>query len=170
MRTLRNGTGPQKTARGGRNVRWLILLALLLLVIIKLWPKGLWIVLSAAALIVGAGLYWMHLEERQLEQVVITVRHDGEGCPAKRPLRVHIRNASEATLEKAHYSIHARVPGYSSVVTPYTYKQYASEKILQPGEEFSVCEETPRLTRTAAESYPPESLEWSATADRAWFK
>lgn len=149
---------------------WLIILAVILVVILKLWPKGLWLVLGAAALLVGAALYWNHMTARELASVKMDVVYDAERCPAPSPLFVTITNNGATTLDRVQFSVHARIPGYSGEVTPYTYRQYDSTKILEPGDSYSACHRLPPLSRTAAADVPPGELEWSAEAAKAYFR
>lgn len=151
-------------------MRWLLLLAVLLIVLVKVWPRGLWLFTGLAVLITAGVLYAEHKETRTLEQIQIDVTYAPELCPHDRPLQVSFANTAATPLEKLLFSIHARIPGYSSIVTPYTYRQYESEKILAPGESFSTCYPIPLLSRTPAAQSSPAELEWSAKADRAWFQ
>ncbi len=149
---------------------WLIALALTLLVILRLWPRAIFIVL-AAVLVLGAAVFFLmrHQTER-LTLVHTRVAYDRLVCPEDKPLLVTITNAADSTLESASFSLHASVPGYSSTVTPYTYKQYRSDKILQPGEKHSACYPKPLMTRSSGPAADPAGLEWSARIDDADFR
>lgn len=151
-------------------MRWLILLALVLLVILKVWPRGLWLVCALAAAGTAGVLYMEHRSSLELAQVEIEVAYAPQFCPGERPLRILFTNKGQTELDKLLFSVHARVPGYSSIVTPYTYRQYESEKILRPGESFSACYPIPLLSHTPAADVALDTLEWSAEADRAWFR
>ena len=150
-------------------IRWLIL-ALFLFLLVRLWPRALFVILAAAALVGGGAFVWIrHLDEERA-QVAISVVHDPAGCPAARPLSVTIRNAAAAPLERVTFSIHARMPGYSRVVTPYTFKQYESDKILSPGESFSACYPRPLMSRDIEQQAANAALEWSASVDNVYFQ
>lgn len=151
-------------------MRWLLALAILLVIILKIWPRGLWFVLAAAVLLGGAALYWTGLEEEKLAQVRIEVAHAPQICPEKRPLQVTITNGAGTALDRVLFSVHARLPGYSDVVTPYTYKQFESSKILEPGESFAACYPTPLLSRTPAADKDLGDLEWTGVTDKAYFQ
>ena len=152
-------------------IRWLILAAFLL-VIIRLWPRALGFIL-VASIVVGTGVFvWTRHLEDERAQISISVRHDVSGCPAAKPLLVTFQNSSPAPLERVTFSVHAKVPGYSRVVTPYTYKQYESDKILAPGETFSACYAKPLMDRDRSNSEVGDAagLEWSASVDNVYFK
>ncbi len=149
--------------------RWL-LFALFLLLLVRLWPRALFVILAAAALVGGGVFAWTwHLDEERA-QVAISVVHDPARCPDARPLSVTIRNAAAAPLERVTFSIHARMPGYSRVVTPYTFKQYESDKILSPGESFSACYPRPLMSRDIEQQAANAALEWSASVDNVYFQ
>lgn len=150
-------------------MRWLLLLAGALLLILKIWPRALWAVLCLATLLTAAVLYEEKREQDLLNQIVMAVEYLPAQCAQGRPLRVTCTNETASELEKLIFSIHARIPGYSSVITPYTYRQYESEKIIAPGDSYSDCYPLPLLSRTPAADIPLENLEWSAAPDRAWF-
>lgn len=151
-------------------MRWLLVLALVLIVLVKVWPKGLWIAGVLSGLIAAAVLYIDYSAEQKLALVSLEVVYAPDSCPQDSPLQVSFTNNAATELDKLLFSIHARVPGYSSIVTPYTYRQFESEKILGPGESFSACYPIPLLSRTPAAQSPPDKLEWSAAPDRAWFR
>lgn len=148
---------------------WLILLALILVILLKVWPKGLWFVLAAAVLLGGGVLYWQNRAEKERERILLSVEYAPESCPRDTPLRVSFHNESGTPVFRILFSIHARVPGYSSVITPYTYKQSASEKILQPGERYEACYAVPLLSRSS-ENLALDSLEWSAEVNNIFLK
>lgn len=151
-------------------MRWLLALAILLAIILKIWPRGLWLVL-AAALLIGTGAFYLNsLEEKKLAMVRVEVAYAPQVCQGKKPLEVTIVNGADATLDRVLFSIQAQLPGYSNVVTPYTYKQFDSAKILEPGESFAACYPPPVLSRTPAADVPLGDLEWTAVADRAYFQ
>ena len=145
---------------------WLILLALALVVLLKVWPKGLWFVLTAAVVLAGGVLYWQKQTETQLERIVLNVAYAPDRCPSDRPLHVSFHNTAEQPVFRIFFSIHARVPGYSSEVTPYTYKQFTSEKILQPDERYDACYAVPPLSRFSTKTPALDSLEWSAEVNK----
>lgn len=148
---------------------WLAVFAIVLVVILKVWPKGLWLVLAGAALLLVCIVYFNEHAAQQRDLVRITVAYERERCPAERPLRVVITNDAENTLDRVLFSIQAVVPGYSTVVTPYTYKQYDSPKILEPGEQYAACFAMPRFSRETKATVDLPSLEWSAQAEQVFF-
>lgn len=149
---------------------WWIILALVLGLILYFWPKGVWVVLGATVLIGGSVLFWNSHKEAERATAVFTVTYAPDICPDGRPMQVSLRNTSDKTMERALFTIHATMPGYSSVITPYTYRQNSSDKILAPGEAYSACYPVPVLTRTKADAISLDSLEWSATADKVFFQ
>ena len=111
-----------------------------------------------------------HLDDEKA-QIAISVQYDVSGCPAAKPLLVTFLNSSPAPLERVTFSIHAKMPGYSRVVTPYTYKQYESDRILAPGQRFSACYAKPLMDRDrSGEIEDPAVLEWSASVDNVYFQ
>lgn len=149
---------------------WLILvLALVLLGILKLWPRGLWFVLLFAALLVAGVIYWQNRAAKELALARIEVVHAPALCPAERPLSVTIHNNGGTPLDRVQFTIQARIPGYSGEVTPYTYRLLDSARILEPGESHAACYPVPSLSR-AATAVPLADLEWSAEAAKVWFR
>lgn len=151
-------------------IRWLLLAALLLL-ILRIWPRAFVFILTGAA-VVGTGLFvWTRHIDSERARVTVSVAYDPSECPADKPLRVTVRNASPASLERMAFSIHAKRPGYSNAVTPYTYKQYESYKILASGETFSACYAKPLMDpERKGEAGNPADLEWSASVDSVHFR
>lgn len=149
--------------------RW-VLFALLLLLLVRLWPRALFVILAAAALVGGGIFAWTWHLDNERSQVAISVAQDPARCPDARPLLVTIRNAAAAPLERVTFSIHARMPGYSRVVTPYTFKQYESDKILSPGQSFSACYPRPLMSRDVEPEAAGTALEWSASVDNVYFQ
>lgn len=149
---------------------WLIALAAVLILILKIWPGGLWLALVCVALLAAGAVFWQRQVAEELALVQINVVYDAALCPAERPLSVTIVNNGDRTLDRVFFSVQARVPGYSSELTPYTYRQYDSSRILNPGDSHSACYRVPPLSRTAAEGVPPGELEWFAEAAKASFR
>ena len=149
--------------------RW-ILLAIALLIIWRIKPK-LFFVIAGASLVLfsGIGLWTCH-DAKSRSQVDIRVSYDRSACPAERPLSVTIANASDKTLERVLFSLNAVLPGYSSTITPYTYKQYRSDKILEPGESHAACYSEPLLSPAAERNLSPSELDWSARVDSAYYR
>ena len=150
-------------------MQWIII-AILLLIIIRLWPKALFIIIGSV-LVLGAGIFaWTRHQDNERAQIQAQVLYAPAACPAGKPMSVTFTNNAREVLERITFSINARMPGYSSTVTPYTYKQYASDKILQPGETFSACYAEPVMAKKSnGVSLEPEKLEWSATVDNVYF-
>lgn len=149
---------------------WWLVFALFLLIVVKLFPKAVYGIVLAAAVIAGGILFWNHYREEERSRIEIHVAYDRERCPVEKPLSVTITNKAELALERVSFSIHARLPGYSSVITPYSYKQYESDKILAPGEHFSECRSRPLMARDAANSIDNAALEWFATVDNVYLR
>lgn len=150
---------------------WWLILALLLLIIVKLWPRAIFFILGAALLVGGGAFLWTRHIDAQRAQIEITVTYDSGVCPAARPLSVTILNKAAAPLERLSFSVHAKIPGYSRVITPYTYKQYESDKILAPGESYSSCYALPLMSRDAGSATVDNAaLEWSATVDNIYLR
>ena len=149
--------------------RWIIL-AVVLAVIWKIKPRFFFIILGASSVLISGIILWKYFEGAQKANVHIQVVYDVAACPKETPLSVTIRNTSDKTLERVLFSVHADMPGYSSTITPYTYKQYRSDKILEQGESHSTCYPEPLMTPTAARTFSPENLEWSARVDSAYYR
>lgn len=149
---------------------WLIVFAAVLVLLLRLWPKGLWLVLVCAALLAAVVLFRQKQAAEELASVDMGVAYDAALCPAERPLLVTIVNNGDTPLDRVLFSVQARRPGYSGELTPYTYRQYDSTRILEPGDSHSACYRIPPLSRTAAEGLPPEELEWSAKPVKVSFR
>lgn len=149
--------------------RWIIL-AIVLAVIWKIKPRFFFIILGASLILISGIVVWKYFENAQKSNVQIQVAYDPSGCPKVSPLAVTIRNASDKTLERVLFSLHADMPGYSSTITPYTYKQYRSDKILEQGESYAACYPEPLMSPTAARTVSPENLKWSARVDSAYYR
>lgn len=149
---------------------WWIALVLLLALILIYRPRGLWAVLALALALVAGVLYWNSRVERERESVRMEAAYAPEICPSERPVQVTFINAGDTTLTRVLFGIHARLPGYSSIITPYTYRQNRSDKILQPGERYSACFPLPEMTPNPGEPFTLDQLEWSAKTTQAVFQ
>lgn len=149
---------------------WWLALAVILALIVYFWPKGLWIVLSLALVLVSGVIFWNKHEESEKATAAFTVVYAPDQCPKQKPMQVTLKNGSERTLERALFTIRASLPGFSSEVTPYTYQQNAMDKILAPGEEYTDCYPVPVLTRSVRESTSLDALQWNAEADKVFFQ
>jgi len=148
---------------------WLIF-ALALLTILAVKPKAIFVLL-AVALVAGSGYYiWRQQQQKELANVSLAVSYDTAACPTDRPMLVTITNHSEKTLERTLFTLNAAVPGYSSIVTPYSYKQNRSDKILQQGQKYSQCFPEPIMKTRDFSDFRPEDLEWSAIVDSVYFR
>ncbi len=149
---------------------WAILaLAVVLLGILKFWPKGLWLVLLFAAILVSGVLYWQSRAAQELALARIEVAYDAAACPSGRPLSVTIHNDGATTLDRVQFTIQATIPGYSGEVTPYTYRLLESARILEPGASHNACYPLPSLSRAASEANPTD-FEWGARPAKVWFR
>ena len=150
---------------------WWLVLALLLLIIARLWPRAIFFILGSAVLVGGGVFLWTRHIDAQRAQIEITVRYAPGTCPVDRPLNVTTVNKAVAPLERLSFSIHAKMPGYSRVITPYTYKQYESDKILAPDESHSACYAMPPMSRDADSAAVDNAmLEWSASVDNVYLR
>ena len=149
---------------------WLFLLAFVLLLLLYFWPKGLWLVLGFAVLTLGALIAWNRHLDAERGSIKVEAAYAPARCPGAAPIHVLITNNNERALEKVNFTLHARVPGYSTKATPYTYKQNSSEKILQPGESFASCFTMPPLSRATTETFALEDLEWFGEVDKVFFQ
>ena len=148
---------------------WFILLLLVLLIILMMRPKAIFFILGVA-LVAGGGYYiWQQQQKRELGNVSIEVVHDTVKCPPGRPLLVTITNHSERTLERTLFTLNATIPGYSSVVTPYSYKQNQSDKILRQDESHAQCFPEPVMKPGPLSDFGAEELQWSAIVDSVYF-
>lgn len=148
---------------------WFILLALVLLIILIIRPKAIFFILGVA-LVAGGGYYiWKQQQQREMSKISMAVVYDTIKCPPGRPMLVTITNNSEKTLERTLFTLNATVPGYSSIVTPYSYKQNRSDKILRQGESHSQCFPEPLMKAGPLSDFGAEELEWSAIIDSVYF-
>lgn len=148
---------------------WWLVLVFILLIVVKLWPKGLWVFFLLAGVALAAVLLSTRLAEKRLAAVTLDVEYAVHVCPAERPMRVTITNNSDKSLTKLSFALNAREPGYSTEITPYTYRRAVSEKIIPPGESFTDCFEKPLLQNEPSLRTPPEDLEWFARPDKGEF-
>lgn len=149
---------------------WWIGLALVLLAIVYFRPKALWAVLGLAVILLAAVLVYDHRQDVLRTKVSVDVVYAPALCSKERPLRVSIKNGSERVLHRAAFSFQATLPGYSTKITPYTYKQNTSDKILRPGEVYESCYSLPLLSRELGPEYDLEVLQWSAEVTRTDFE
>ena len=148
---------------------WWLALALVLVLIVYVKPRAIWGVLAVAVVACAGGvLYHLRQEERK-DAIVLGAVYAPDQCPGERPIRVSIYNGADAVVERVLFSIHARRPGFSTVITPYTYKQNVSDKILEPGERFEGCYPLPSFSRDGADE-PFALLEWEGEVNRVFFR
>lgn len=149
---------------------WLLILGLLLVAVVRFWPRALWAVLAFSVLLLAGVSYWHYKDAQALASVRIDIAHDLALCPAERPLSISIVNNGESELERILFSIHAVVPGYSGEVTLYTYKQYESSRIMAPGSAHNACYPSPPLSKSALAGTLPGGLQWSAKVVKVFFR
>ena len=96
---------------GGR--MWL-LSVLAVIVLLFLFPRKIIPILSTAALaalIVGGYFYWDKREtQRQVDEVLISVRYDTSTCSQDKPLLLTIENKADDTVQRVHWMFSARRP------------------------------------------------------------
>ena len=149
---------------------WWIALALVLLSLVYVRPKLVWAVLGCALILLSAVLIHNRQQGALRAGVVVEAAYAPALCPRERPLKVSISNRSEAVLERVAFTLQAAMPGYSTVITPYTYRQNTSEKILRPGESYADCYSLPLLTSDPTAEYSLDALEWSVEVHRTTFQ
>ena len=95
--------------------------------------------------------------KRLEEQVAVTVVYDESKCSKDYPLAVNIHNTSSKTVTKVEWHFNAYRPGFSSNLAGY--QSYSSDRILKPGESWSVCYRLPEdLTK---QSLDPSKLQYT---------
>jgi hypothetical protein len=80
--------------------------------------------------------------ERLEEQVLVTVVYDEEKCSKDYPLAVSIHNKSNKTVTRVEWDFNAYRSGFSTNLAGY--QKYSSDRILRPGESWSVCYRLPQ--------------------------
>ena len=148
---------------------WWLALALILLLIVFVKPRAVWAVLAFAVLVCIAGAVHYFRQEDRKGEITVEAAYEPGLCSGERPLRVSIYNGADAVLERVQFSIHAKRPGFSTVITPYTYKQNVSDRILEPGERFEGCYPLPPLSRDGAGD-SLDLLEWEGEVNRVFFR
>lgn len=154
---------------------WAVTLVVIALLFI--YPKQTGIILTV--LLVGIGIVALidymvsgHREQEQ-ELVSVAVSYVSDSCGKDSPLSFKITNGSKKIVNKVSWNVIATEKGYSSNVVDYksfpSYqgeysKSYHSEnstpysidRILKPGELFSVCYKAPLIKG----NFPPQKLIW----------
>lgn len=108
--------------------------------------------ISAAAL-VGLGLVvalaiWQDsLEQRRLERLELRIRYAPTLCPADRPLRVDLKNGSDAPLLELRWKVAAYRPGDTTDLAENLYEapRYRGPGALLGGDAWSDCLPLPAL-------------------------
>lgn len=149
---------------------WFVILALALVIVLLVRPKAIFFLLAVALIACGGYYIWDQQQKRELAKVSLAVVYDTVKCPPGKPMLVTIVNHSEKTLERTLFTFKATVPGFSSIVTPYSYKQNRSDKILRQGESHSQCFSEPVMKPSPVSDLRPEDLEWTAIVDSAYFR
>jgi|GEM_PF-2554742 len=94
--------------------------------------------------------------------VLATVVH-GEGCTVDMPIRLSMRNTTDRVLERVTFDMAGYREGHS--IPLYRTRDYLSDRILAPQEEWSECYPLPAAIRGTDTSglveNPPETLRWS---------
>ncbi len=127
---------------------WIIGLLVLVVFVIFLFKAPKQTIGCLVVIIIIIAIAWYALvtkpqqdRKRLEEQVVVTVVYDEEKCSRDYPLAVFIRNTSNKTVTKVEWHLNAYRPGFSSNLAGY--ESYSSDKILKPGESWSVCYRLP---------------------------
>ena len=149
---------------------WFLLLALVLTSILLICPKAIFFILGVVLVDGGAYYIWNQQQLRERAKITLEVAYDTVKCPPGKPMLVTITNHSEKTLERTIFTLDATVPGYSSIVTPYSYKQNRSDKILRLGESHAQCFPEPLMKPSPLSDFRAEDLEWSANIDSVYFR
>lgn len=122
--------------------------------------------LSALGL-VALGVIWQdQREQRRLERLELTLALDA-ACPADRPLRVRLRNGSDAALHELRWQVGAYQSGDSINLADSRYDSphYRAPHTLLPDSAWQECLPLPPLRP----GYRPASLEFRAERLRGRF-
>jgi hypothetical protein len=101
---------------------------------------------------------WDQIEK---DAVVVTVKFDTAACSSEFPLHVIVTNMALKTVYRVDWDFAAYRPGYSGDLIDFSdyssHYHVSSDKILAPGESFSICYRAPKTE----EGSRAEQLEWT---------
>lgn len=144
---------------------------LVALVLLFVFPKQMFALLGACALLGGVAFLYFQSEqasrERDRNAVTVEVAYGNPACSPEYPLAVNFHNGSRKTVNKVEWRFAAFQSGYSSdIVDQPSYSRYSSDRILAPGERFGLCYQPPALERNLS----PADVRWEAEVTYVYFK
>ena len=155
---------------------WLFGLVILLVFLFLLfkYPKQ---TLSIAGLLVVCvvilGYVFVILPEQKRTErrnkVTVSVAYNVNYCGLKYPLHVMIANRSDKTVMKVTWSLVVTKPGFSTNLVEYGLgNHYSCDKILKPGETWSLCYMLP--SNLNSQNYPLDQLEYKTSTNYVNFE
>lgn len=103
--------------------------------------------LVGLALVVSLAVWQDSLDERRLQHLELRIRYAPTLCPADRPLRVDLRNGSDAPLQELRWKVAAYRPGDTVDLAENLYEtpRYRGPGALLGGSSWSDCLPLPTL-------------------------
>lgn len=130
---------------------YMVVLAVSWLILLLRYPsKALPISLAAGAglLLLAAWVVWEEQRHQQrLTQLSLALTYTPERCPSDRPLSVHVRNHSTATLRELSWKVSAWAPMVNSNLLQSSYPELSLPGPLHiaPGDSWEQCVALPPL-------------------------
>ena len=129
---------------------------------------GIGIIIAVIALLYYACFYLPDQNRKILqEKVVVTVLWDTTKCGVEYPLFISVNNNSNKIMSKVTWAVEAYKPGYSTNLAGYN-NDYCCDKILKPGEIWTLCYRVPSSLK--AEAKPISTLEYRIAYKNVYFQ
>lgn len=91
-------------------------------------------------------------------RVSVALDVESQGCDAAHPIAVHLTNVSKEQIDGVEFVIRGQEVGHSTFLA--NSGPLKTDKIMAPGEVYSICAETPMVIRPA-----PANLKWNYTVE-----
>jgi len=100
-------------------------------------------------------------------KVTLSIAYNTTNCGLQYPLNVIITNRSDKTVTKVTWWLVVNKPGFSTNLAGYS-ANYSCDKILKPGEAWSVCYMLPSTLNS--QNYPLPQLEYKTSSKYVYFE
>ncbi len=91
-------------------------------------------------------------------QASVALDVGAQGCDTAHPIAAHVTNISKEQIDGVEFVIRGQEVGHSTFLA--NSGSIKTDKILAPGEIYSICVETPMVIRPA-----PEDVKWNYTVE-----
>lgn len=153
---------------------WLFGLVILVVFLFLLFKYPKQILALAGLLVVCIFILWYvfvtlpnQMRTERSNKVTLSIAYNTTNCGLQYPLNIIITNRSDKTVKKVEWSLVVNKPGFSTNLAGYS-DDYSCDKILKPGEAWSVCYRLPSTLNS--QNYPLPQLEYKTSNKFVYFE